>query len=174
MCNYYRRFVDSYSKIATPLNGLLKKERERSFKWNKKCQVAFDNLKQALLTPSVLAYPDMNTSKPFMLTCDASNSAIGFVLGQLDSQRKEFVIAFGADALSRRSYPEQPDDENEVAAVKVSGVNTGTEAIGKDRTSESILIEFFYDDYTMVAPLDPVIARPELSNLPAIANLQQS
>ncbi|CAC5404284.1 Transposon Ty3-G Gag-Pol polyprotein,Transposon Ty3-I Gag-Pol polyprotein,Retrovirus-related Pol polyprotein from transposon 297 [Mytilus coruscus] len=48
MCNYYRRFVDSYSKIATPLNGLLKKERERSFKWNKECQVAFDNLKQAL------------------------------------------------------------------------------------------------------------------------------
>ncbi|CAC5410503.1 Retrovirus-related Pol polyprotein from transposon 297,Retrovirus-related Pol polyprotein from transposon 17.6 [Mytilus coruscus] len=174
MCTYYRRFVDSYSKIATPLNGLLKKERERSFKWNKECQVAFD-LKQVLLTPSVLAYPDMN--KPFMLTCDASNSAIGFVLGQLDSQRVERLIAFGgcnnqvADALSRRSYPEQPDDDNEVAAVKVSGVNTGT---GKDRTSESIQVEFFYDDYTMVAPLDPVIARPELSNLPAIANLQQS
>ncbi|CAG2189252.1 Retrovirus-related Pol polyprotein from transposon 17.6,Retrovirus-related Pol polyprotein from transposon opus,Retrovirus-related Pol polyprotein from transposon 297 [Mytilus edulis] len=255
MCNYYRRFVDSYSKIATPLNGLLKKERERSFKWNRECQVAFDNLKQALLTPPVLAYPDMN--KPFMLTCDASNSAIGFVLGQLDSQRKERVIAFGgkslskteqvwnttekecyavvqgvktfntylatgkftiytdhkaltylmnqkantgkltrwamdlqhynfeikyrkgcnnqvADALSRRSYPEQPDDENEVAAVKVSEVNTRTEASGNDKTFESIQVEFFYDDYTMVAPLDPVIARPELSNLPAIAKLQQN
>ncbi|CAC5362075.1 Transposon Ty3-I Gag-Pol polyprotein,Transposon Ty3-G Gag-Pol polyprotein [Mytilus coruscus] len=176
MCNYYRRFVDSYSKIATPLNGLLKKEKERSFKWDRECQVAFDNLKQALLTPPVLAYPDMN--KPFMLTCDASNSAIGFVLGQLDSQRKERYRKGCnnqvADALSRRSYPEQPADENEVAAVKVSGVNTGTEAIGKDRTSESIQVEFFYDDYTMVAPLDPVIARPELSNLPAIANLQQS
>ncbi|CAC5379676.1 Retrovirus-related Pol polyprotein from transposon 297 [Mytilus coruscus] len=184
MCNYYRRFVDSYSKIVTPLNGLLKKERERSFKWNKECQVAFDNLKQALLTPPVLAYPDMN--KPFMVTCDASNSAIGFVLGQLDSQRKERVIAFGCKSLSkteqvwsttekecRRSYHEQPDDENEVAAVKVSEVNTGTEVIGKDRTSESIQVEFFYDDYTMVAPLDPVIPRPELSNRPAIANLQQ-
>ncbi|CAC5392281.1 unnamed protein product [Mytilus coruscus] len=78
-----------------------------------------------------------------------------------------------ADALSRRSYPEQPDNENELAAVKVSNVNTGTEAIGKYRTSESIQVEFFYDDYTMIAPLDPVIARPELSNLPAIANLQQ-
>ncbi|CAC5392664.1 Retrovirus-related Pol polyprotein from transposon 297 [Mytilus coruscus] len=163
MCNYYRRFVDSYSKIATPLNGLLKKERERSFKWNKECQVAFDNLKQALLTPPVLAYPDMN--KPFMLTCDASNSAIGFVLGQLDSQRKERVIAFGGKSLSKT---EQPDNENEIAAVKVSEVNTGTEASGKDRTSESIQVEFFYDDYTMVAPLDPVIVRPELSNLPGI------
>ncbi|CAC5404335.1 Retrovirus-related Pol polyprotein from transposon 297,Retrovirus-related Pol polyprotein from transposon opus,Retrovirus-related Pol polyprotein from transposon 17.6 [Mytilus coruscus] len=169
MCNYYRRFVDSYSKITTPLNGLLKKERERSFKWNKECQVAFDNLKQALLTPPVLAYPDMN--KPFMLTCDASNSAIGFVLGQLDSQRKECVIAFGGKSLSKT---EQPDDENEIAAVKVSEVNTGTEASGKDRTSESIQVEIFYDDYTMVAPLDPVIARPELSNLPAIAKLQQN
>ncbi|CAC5370038.1 Retrovirus-related Pol polyprotein from transposon 297 [Mytilus coruscus] len=168
MCNYYRRFVDSYSKIATPLNGLLKKERERNFKWNKQCQVAFDNLKQALLTPPVLAYPDMN--KPFMLTCDASNSAIGFVLGQrqirwaMDLQHYNFEIKYRkgcnnqvADAFSRRSYPEQLDDENEVAAVKVSEVKTGTEAFGKERTSEN-----------------PVIARPELSNLPAIANLQQS
>ncbi|CAG2256181.1 Retrovirus-related Pol polyprotein from transposon gypsy,Retrovirus-related Pol polyprotein from transposon opus,Retrovirus-related Pol polyprotein from transposon 297,Retrovirus-related Pol polyprotein from transposon 412,Retrovirus-related Pol polyprotein from transposon 17.6 [Mytilus edulis] len=178
MCNYYRRFVDSYSKIATPLNGLLKKERERSFKWNRECQVAFDNLKQALLTPPVLAYPDMN--KPFMLTCDASNSAIGFVLGQLDSQRKivSLLLVKGcnnqvADALSRRSYPEQPDDENEVAAVKVSEVNTRTEASGNDKTFESIQVEFFYDDYTMVAPLDSRYARPELSNLPAIAKLQQ-
>ncbi|CAG2199338.1 unnamed protein product [Mytilus edulis] len=120
MCNYYRRFVDSYSKIATPLNGLLKKERERSFKWNRECQVAFDNLKQALLTPPVLAYPDMN--KPFMLTCDASNSAIGFVLGQLDSQRKERVIAFGGKSLSKTEQVWNTT-EKECYAV-VQGVKT--------------------------------------------------
>ncbi|VDH92570.1 Hypothetical predicted protein [Mytilus galloprovincialis] len=120
MCNYYRRFVDSYSKIATPLNGLLKKERERSFKWNRECQVAFDNLKTGLLTPPVLAYPDMN--KPFMLTCDASNSAIGFVLGQLDSQRKERVIAFGGKSLSKTEQVWNTT-EKECYAV-VQGVKT--------------------------------------------------
>ncbi|CAG2189208.1 unnamed protein product [Mytilus edulis] len=99
----------------------------------------------------------------------------------MDLQHYNFEIKYRkgcnnqvADALSRRSYPEQPDDENEVAAVKVSEVNTRTEASGNDKTSESIQVEFFYDDYTMVAPLDPVIARPELSNLPAIAKLQQN
>ncbi|CAC5422153.1 unnamed protein product [Mytilus coruscus] len=99
----------------------------------------------------------------------------------MDLQHYNFEIKYRkgcnnqvAVALSRRSYPEHPDEENEVAAVKVSEVNTGTEAIGKDRTFESIQVEFFYDDYTMVAPLEPVIARPELSNLPATANLQQN
>ncbi|VDI74515.1 Hypothetical predicted protein [Mytilus galloprovincialis] len=99
----------------------------------------------------------------------------------MDLQHYNFEIKYRkgcnnqvADALSRRSYPEQPDDENEVAAVKVSEVNTRTEASGNDKTFESIQVEFFYDDYTMVAPLDPVIARPELSNLPAIAKLQQN
>ncbi|CAG2234398.1 unnamed protein product [Mytilus edulis] len=99
----------------------------------------------------------------------------------MDLQHYNFEIKYRkgcnnqvADALSRRSYPEQPDDENEVAAVKVSEINTKTEASGNDKTFESIQVEFFYDDYTMVAPLDPVIARPELSNLPAIAKLQQN
>ncbi|CAC5385634.1 unnamed protein product [Mytilus coruscus] len=98
----------------------------------------------------------------------------GFAALQFEIKYRKGCNNQVADALSRRSNPEQPDDENEIAAVKVSEVNTGTEASGKDRTSESIQVEIFYDDYTMVAPLDPVIARPELSNLPAIAKLQQN
>ncbi|CAC5410716.1 unnamed protein product [Mytilus coruscus] len=45
-----------------------------------------------------------------------------------------------ANALSRRSYPEQHNDENGVAAVMISEVNIGTEAIGKDRSSKRVRV----------------------------------
>ena len=75
---------------------MLKKERARDFRRTKYSQISFDKLKQALQTSTVLAYPDMKN--PFRLTCDASNSALGLVLGQLD---KEHVIAYRGKSLSR-------------------------------------------------------------------------
>ncbi|CAC5395107.1 unnamed protein product [Mytilus coruscus] len=38
-------------------------------------------------------------SKPFILTCDASGSAIGYILGQLDENGKERVISYSGRAL---------------------------------------------------------------------------
>ena len=40
LCNYYRRFVQKISKIATPLNQLLQKDKP--FHWDDKCQTAFE------------------------------------------------------------------------------------------------------------------------------------
>ncbi|CAC5371569.1 unnamed protein product [Mytilus coruscus] len=95
LCNYYRRFVKDYAKITVPLNNLLQKDKE--YVWTDKCQISFENLKQALTTAPVLSYPDM--SKPFILTCDASDSAIGYILGQLDENGKERVISYSGRAL---------------------------------------------------------------------------
>ena len=100
LCNYYRRFVKDFSKICIPLNRLLKKEQSKRFAagdWTPECQDAFEQLKNALTTAPVLAYPDMN--KPFVLSTDASGYAIGYVLGQLDSSGREHVIAYGGRAL---------------------------------------------------------------------------
>ena len=96
MCNYYRKFVQNYSKISSPLNNLLRKDVK--FEWTNECQNSFDSMKKALISSPILSYPDM--SKNFILTCDASSSAIGFVLGQLDDDNKEHVIAFGGRSLS--------------------------------------------------------------------------
>ena len=67
--------------------------------WSAECHDSFDKLKQTLLSAPILAYPDMN--KPFMLTCDASKTAIAFVLGQLDYQGREHGIAYGGRSLSK-------------------------------------------------------------------------
>ncbi|KAL5457023.1 hypothetical protein EMCRGX_G034258 [Ephydatia muelleri] len=79
LCNYYRRFVKDYSKIAAPLFKLLSKENAKFFAWNSASQNAFEELKSRLVSP-ILAYPDFK--QPFLLHTDASDAAIGAVLSQ--------------------------------------------------------------------------------------------
>lgn len=78
LSGYYRRFVPGYGRIAKPLTTLLKKDNP--FQWTDLCQASFDELKAILTTEPLLQYPDF--SRPFNLTCDASNYAIGCVLSQ--------------------------------------------------------------------------------------------
>jgi len=75
---YYRRFINFFSKIASPLFVLLMKNVE--FKWNDLYQKAFDELKNQLSTTPILRGPDW--ALPFHISSDASDTAIGVVLGQ--------------------------------------------------------------------------------------------
>ena len=96
LCNYYRKFVKGYAKIASPLNRLLTKDSP--FKWTSDCQKAFETLKTALTSTPVLKFPNFN--KPFIISCDASGSAIGYILSQFGEDKKEHVIGYGGRALS--------------------------------------------------------------------------
>ncbi|CAK1595263.1 unnamed protein product [Parnassius mnemosyne] len=78
LVSYYRRFIPNLSKIAKPLTNLLKKNVP--FDWRNEQQLAFETLKNCLTTAPILAYPDF--TKPFVLTCDASNFAISAILSQ--------------------------------------------------------------------------------------------
>jgi hypothetical protein len=75
---YYRRFIKNFSKIASPLFVLLMKNFE--FKWTNFCQEAFNTLKNQLSTASILRGIDWTL--PFHISSDASDTAIGAVLGQ--------------------------------------------------------------------------------------------
>ncbi|XP_076937249.1 putative mitochondrial protein AtMg00860 [Bidens hawaiensis] len=76
---YYHRFVNRYARIASPLTDILKLPK---FLWPPTAQIAFDNLKTAMVSLTTLALPDF--SQPFDLTTDASGTAIGAVLSQRD------------------------------------------------------------------------------------------
>ena len=72
LAGYYRRFVKGFADIAAPLHALIKKNQ--SFHWSDEMQVSFITLRNALISPPVLAMP--NDSDPFLLDTDASDQTI--------------------------------------------------------------------------------------------------
>jgi hypothetical protein len=89
LANYYRRFIEGYYKIATPLTDLLKKER--SWNWMEKRKFAFEELKHGIVSTSVLKLP--NFEKLFEVQTNASKFSIGGVLMQgLSKARKSIGL----------------------------------------------------------------------------------
>ena len=114
MANYYRRFIQNFSKIASPLYALLKKDIP--FKWTESCQNSFDKLKNALLSAPILSYPD--PVKKFVLTCDASDIAIGYYLSQMSTDNQEHVIAYGGKALTKEEKNYTTSEKELLAVLK--------------------------------------------------------
>lgn len=101
-CNFYRRFIPMYSKIARPLNDLTQKASK--WEWKERQQLAFTNLKKQFEIGKILAHPD--PEKPFFVECDASGFAIGGELSQLDENGKRRPVAFFSKAMqpAERNY----------------------------------------------------------------------
>jgi hypothetical protein len=95
LASYYRRFILNFATIVEPMNKLLRKNIP--YKWDEKCQTAFEQLKDKLTTAPILTYPDF--SKPFLLYTDASYKGLGAVLAQLDEEGNEHVIAYASRSL---------------------------------------------------------------------------
>jgi hypothetical protein len=91
---YYRRFMPNFSKVAKPLTELLKKNTP--YIWDDKTEKSFNTLKELLITEPLLQYPDF--TRPFVLTTDASNDALGAVLSQ-GPIGKDPPIAYASTAL---------------------------------------------------------------------------
>ncbi|GFT43505.1 retrovirus-related Pol polyprotein from transposon 17.6 [Trichonephila clavipes] len=77
-CNFYRRYIKNFAKRALPLTNLLRKDTP--FEWTCKTQAAFDDIKEAILNPPVLALPDPDAE--LQIIADASSHGIGAVLEQ--------------------------------------------------------------------------------------------
>ncbi|XP_048438976.1 uncharacterized protein LOC125476684, partial [Pyrus x bretschneideri] len=84
---FYRRFIKDFSKIAQPLCRLLQKEVV--FEFDEACSTAFKHLKEALTSAPIITPPDW--SLPFELMCDASDYAIGAVLGQRKNKQPHVI-----------------------------------------------------------------------------------
>ena len=114
LCNYYRRFQKDYSKIAKPLHNLTKKDT--TWQWSQSCQDAFEQLRQNLLTAPMLNYADME--RPFILTTDASDFALGYVLSQKDTDGVERVIEFAGRSLRGSELNYSVTDKEGLAVVE--------------------------------------------------------
>ncbi|POS82904.1 hypothetical protein EPUL_005150, partial [Erysiphe pulchra] len=79
LIGYYRRFIQNFAHIVSPLTKCLKKGSKIKTD-DPEYEHSFHLCKELLTNAPILVYPDFN--KPFTLTTDASNVAIGSVLSQ--------------------------------------------------------------------------------------------
>ena len=75
---FYRRFIKDFSKISRPLCKLL--EKDAKFDFDESCRFAFEEIKSRLVIAPIMTTPDWN--KDFEIMCDASDCAMGAVVGQ--------------------------------------------------------------------------------------------
>nr|GEW07722.1 hypothetical protein [Tanacetum cinerariifolium] len=85
--DFYQRFIQDFSKNARPMTHLF--EKETLFVFSKECIDAFETLKKKLIEALILVVSDWNL--PFELMCDASNFAIGAVLGQRKTKHFQHI-----------------------------------------------------------------------------------
>ena len=107
LAGYYRKFVDGFSKIASPLTNLTRKNVK--FQWTDLCERSFMELKQKLISAPILAIP--TNSGRFVVYSDASKCGLGCVLMQNGK-----VIAYASRQLKdyEKNYPTH---DLELAAV---------------------------------------------------------
>ena len=99
MASYYRKFVEHFAHKAYPLTTLTRKAIPWS--WGQEEENAFQELKQSLIEPPTLRYPDYNAD--WIIDCDASSVAVGSVLGQVQNVNgvdTEVAIAYDSRALT--------------------------------------------------------------------------
>jgi hypothetical protein len=112
--NFYRRFINGYSKICRPINDLLKKGNK--FAWEKPQQEAFEELKRRFTSAPLLAWPDF--TKPFTIETDSSGFARGAILSQPQEDGKFHPVAYSSKSLSPAEQGYDIHDRELLAIVK--------------------------------------------------------
>ncbi|RAL58392.1 hypothetical protein DID88_006383 [Monilinia fructigena] len=121
--NFYRRFIRDFSKIAEPLNRLLKKEK--TWNWTPDQESAFKALKAAFSSAPVLTIFDHH--RRTVVETDASDWAAGGILSQYDDEGRLRPVAYFSSKHSAAECNYEIYDKELLAIIKViGGMETGT------------------------------------------------
>jgi transposase InsO family protein len=115
--NYYHDHIPNFAQIAEPLHALTRKKAK--FRWTPECEGAFQTLKNALIQPPILGFPDF--TQEFHLRTDASDFAIGAVLEQIQ-ENKRVAISFKSRTLSQCERNYSTTEKEALAIVWAVGV----------------------------------------------------
>ena len=108
---FYRRFIKDFSQIAKSLSNLL--VQGIPFEFDSQCLHAFSVLKDKLISAPIVVAPDW--SFPFELMCDASDYAIGAVLGK--KREKIFQVIYYASRTLNDAQLNYATTEKELLAI---------------------------------------------------------
>lgn len=88
--NFYRKYIYDFGKIASPLYKLCKKDT--TYEWNESTQKAFDILRQKLMSPPVLAFPNFDLD--FVVVSDSSDVAAAAILANKEGKNERPIQYF--------------------------------------------------------------------------------
>ena len=113
-CNFYRRFIRDYSRIAAPLTQLTRTDRE--FIFDNECAQAFETLRNRLVSAPLLAHYDIDHQ--CLLETDASDTVVAAVFSQKGLDGEWHLVGYFSKtmALAKTNYPIH--DKEMLAIVK--------------------------------------------------------
>jgi len=112
--NFYRRFIQDFSKICKPLDLLTRKDQK--WEWGPEQQKAFEGLKEIFTTAPILLNPD--GSQPFTIEADASDFAMGAILSQYGEDNKLHPCAYFSKSMNSAERNYEIYDKEMLAIVR--------------------------------------------------------
>ena len=113
LANYYRQFIQDFSRVAKPLNMLVGKDRK--WEWGAEQQRVFEELKKRFTTELVLAVPDRN--QEMRVEADALDYATGGTLSVKGTNGKWRPVAFISKSLSPAERNYEIHDKEMLAVI---------------------------------------------------------
>ena len=113
-CNFYCRFIKSFSEIAHPLHDLMKVGQQ--WTWGNNEQHTFDTLKKMVCETLVLIHVDPD--KRFRMETDTSSYAYGVVLSQKGMDNKHHPVAFFLKSMNPAKQNYSISDKEALAIIK--------------------------------------------------------
>ena len=108
---FYRRFIKDFSEISKILCRLL--EKDANFDFDEPCRSAYEEIKSRLVSVPIMLSPDWNNE--FKIMCDASDYAMGAVLGQ--RTKKIFKVIYYASKTFNKAQENYSIIEKEMLAM---------------------------------------------------------
>jgi transposase InsO family protein len=114
-CNFYRRFIREYGRVAKPLTRLTRKDVV--FVFDENCKEAFEELKARLTSAPILGHYD--PERETMLELDASDGVTAGIFSQLDPKDGQWhPVAFFSKTMAPAECNYEIHDKEMLAIIQ--------------------------------------------------------
>ena len=112
MVNFQAQFIPHLSSLCKPMNDLLGKQ---PWKWTKQCQEAFQSVKDAMVTDSMLRH--FKPNRTVEMACDASPYGVAAVILQPDDNGVRKPVAYASRSLNKHEQGYAQMDREGLAII---------------------------------------------------------